>query len=123
MHWLGMAVTLVAGMVALLLVVFLKRPVDLDDLGSVSTPGSPNIVWIHHELRSTEDRMNDWSHVSVNPWRRTAGGFGPIGILTLSEMFTNAQTPAIDGAMLGAISQHGWESRLRSVHESMGNNK
>ena len=35
MPWLGTAVTLLAGIVALLLVIRVKRPVDVDELGSV----------------------------------------------------------------------------------------
>ena len=36
MLWIGTAVTLVAGMVALTLVILAKRPADVDTLGSVS---------------------------------------------------------------------------------------
>ena len=36
MLWIGTAVTLVAGIVALLVVILAKRPADVDDLGSVS---------------------------------------------------------------------------------------
>ena len=36
MLWIGAAVTLVAGIVALMVVILAKRPADVDDLGSVS---------------------------------------------------------------------------------------
>ena len=36
MLWIETAVTLVAGMVALMVVILAKRPVDVDELGSVS---------------------------------------------------------------------------------------
>ena len=36
MPWLGTALTLLAGIVALLLVILVKRRVDVDELGSVS---------------------------------------------------------------------------------------
>jgi len=36
MLWLGTAVTLVAGIVALTAVILVKRPVAIDELGSVS---------------------------------------------------------------------------------------
>jgi len=36
MLWIGTAVTLVAGIVALMAVILVKRPADVDDLGSVS---------------------------------------------------------------------------------------
>jgi hypothetical protein len=36
MFWIGTAVTLVAGIVALVLVVSVKRPADIGDLGAVS---------------------------------------------------------------------------------------
>ena len=36
MLWIGTAVTLVAGIVALTLVILAKRPADVDKLGSVS---------------------------------------------------------------------------------------
>ena len=36
MLWIGTAVTLVIGVVALLLVIFVKRPTDVGALGSVS---------------------------------------------------------------------------------------
>jgi hypothetical protein len=36
MVWIGTAVTLVAGIVALMVVILAKRPADVDDLGSVS---------------------------------------------------------------------------------------
>ena len=36
MLWIGTAVTLVAGIVALMVVILAKRPPDVDDLGSVS---------------------------------------------------------------------------------------
>jgi hypothetical protein len=36
MLWIGTAVTLVAGIVALMVVILAKRPADVDKLGSVS---------------------------------------------------------------------------------------
>ena len=36
MLWLGTAVTLVAGIVALMVVILSKRPADVDELGSMS---------------------------------------------------------------------------------------
>jgi hypothetical protein len=36
MVWIGTAVTLVAGIVALIVVILAKRPADVDDLGAVS---------------------------------------------------------------------------------------
>ncbi len=36
MPWLGTAVTLLAGIVALMVLILVKRPADVDELGSVS---------------------------------------------------------------------------------------
>ena len=36
MLWIGMAVTLVAGVVALMVLILVKRPADVDELGPVS---------------------------------------------------------------------------------------
>jgi hypothetical protein len=36
MVWIGASVTLVAGIVALIVVILAKRPADVDDLGTVS---------------------------------------------------------------------------------------
>lgn len=36
MFWIGMAATLVAGMVALVVAILTKRPADMGELGSVS---------------------------------------------------------------------------------------